>query len=433
MRIGKKRVLGIVGIAATAMLALSACSGGSTDGSKSDGGATTLTFLTFETPNLTAQYWDDAIARASAEVPGVKIKKLVAPNNQADYLRQLYSSGQAPDIMSSFAPDGFAQAGQLSPWSEEDLKNFQFPTAGAIDGKVYALPTNTQAVPLVYYNKDQFAKAGITAPPTTYPEFLAVCAKLKAAGFTPIEIGGGGQDTWAASFPLEAAVEADVLTKTPDWFTKRAAGEVKFSDDDFQAATAKISALSAAGYLDKGGLSRSYADTEQAFRDGKGTMYPMGSWFAASVDTKAAPFEVGVFGWPSDNGPGVIGTATGGGLSVNSKAKDVALAKKWALAFTLNKENLDASVKADANIIAVKGYELPSGLGDAYVATATLVKEAADAGTAVPAWLNVTGDGAMIPGFADKFYPANVDLVSGRLSSKAFTKVLDAEWERAAR
>jgi ABC-type glycerol-3-phosphate transport system substrate-binding protein len=43
-------------------------------------------------------------------------------------------------------------------------------------------------VPLAY-NKDLFAKASITEPPTTFDELLGACRKLKAAGITPIGMG----------------------------------------------------------------------------------------------------------------------------------------------------------------------------------------------------------------------------------------------------
>lgn len=38
----------------------------------------------------------------------------------------------------------------------------------------------------VFYDKDAFAKAGVTAEPKTWSEFLAVCQKLKDAGIGPI-------------------------------------------------------------------------------------------------------------------------------------------------------------------------------------------------------------------------------------------------------
>ena len=49
-----------------------------------------------------------------------------------------------------------------------------------------------------WYNKDQFDKAGITAPPATWDEFLADVAELKDAGITPIALGG--KDKWPGMF-----------------------------------------------------------------------------------------------------------------------------------------------------------------------------------------------------------------------------------------
>src|SRR6266498_1738213 len=67
-------------LGAVALLAVSAaaCSVGSNTGSTSSGDKE-ITFLTFETPNLTPAYWDAAIKRVTDKNPGIKVKKLVAP------------------------------------------------------------------------------------------------------------------------------------------------------------------------------------------------------------------------------------------------------------------------------------------------------------------------------------------------------------------
>ncbi len=83
-----------------------------------------MTFLTFETPNLTAAYWDDIIAKASAAVPGVTIEKLVAPTVDRDaYARQLDSTGQLPDIMIAVNPTGLAEVGKLAEFTADDLSD----------------------------------------------------------------------------------------------------------------------------------------------------------------------------------------------------------------------------------------------------------------------------------------------------------------------
>jgi multiple sugar transport system substrate-binding protein len=143
------------GLAAAVVVVLSGCAAGGGDkpsgGGSGKKGNVTLTFLTFETPNLTAKYWDDAIARASAKVPGVTIKKLVAPSaDRAGYAKQLAASGQLPDIMIAVSPSGFAQAGQLAPWSDEQLADFVSPHSNPIGGRIYQFPYNTPPTSLVY-------------------------------------------------------------------------------------------------------------------------------------------------------------------------------------------------------------------------------------------------------------------------------------------
>lgn len=52
----------------------------------------------------------------------------------------------------------------------------------------------------IFYNKADFAKAGITSTPTTFAQFLSDLKKLKSAGFTPLLFGDGGTDNCNASW-----------------------------------------------------------------------------------------------------------------------------------------------------------------------------------------------------------------------------------------
>lgn len=421
----------LAGSGAVVASALTACTAGS-DSSSSSGGDAEMTFLTFETPNLDADYWDAAIERASAKVPGVKIKKLVSPSvDRTSYAKQLDSSGQMPDIMVALTVAGFAQAGKLAAFGQGELTDFVWPKSNAIGGKIYQLPYNTQTIPMVYYNKDLFAKAGITDLPRTYADFLDVCARLKAKGINPIVLGGGGKDTWADMYPLIATVATDVYKDNPRWLVERTEGKTQFADQTFVRAVDKVARLADDGYIDPAGLSRSYADTEKAFRDGKGAMYPMGSWFPASADADKPAFDVGVFAWPTDDGTLVVPAYTGGGLSVSSKAPDVELAKKWALAFQLDKANLDAVVKADGAIIAVKGYQPPTGMGQVYQDTLAFYEQGVKKGTVTTAFSQENGDGALLPGLSDKAALGMQDLLTGNKNAAEYARFLDSEWAKA--
>ena len=89
-----------------------------------------MDFMVFETPNLPAEFWDDAIARTVEEFPEYKINKIVPPNvgTMGDYLKQLQATDQFPDVMmSNFAVAEFIEAGLLLPYEDADLVRFVDP------------------------------------------------------------------------------------------------------------------------------------------------------------------------------------------------------------------------------------------------------------------------------------------------------------------
>ncbi|MER6952045.1 extracellular solute-binding protein [Nonomuraea sp. NPDC000554] len=407
-----------------AALALAACAPAGSQQPTSTGGKKEITFLTFETPNLPPALWDAQIKRITDKHPDIVVKKLVAPSagERNAYAKQLLASGQLPDVMAAIAPDGLAEGGNLYAWSEQELVTYDFPHSNPLGGKIYQLPYNSQPIPLVYYNKKLFADAGISAPPKTYAELLDDGAKLKAKGINPFVAGGGGKDAFAAGYIWIALVGADVYGQQPDFLVKRRKGEVKFADPIFVKATQKFADLVKKGYIDKAGLSRDYPSTEKAFMDGKGAMYPMGSWFAATKP----PFDVGVFAWPTDDGKVVVPAYTGGGPVVNAHSKNLEAAKTFALEFNQNAANNDESVKSDAAIIAIKGYQPPQ-MGPLYNDTLKVFKS----GQVVNAFTVETGDDALLPGVSDKVFALAQEIIAGKTDGAGAAKVLDEEWVRA--
>jgi ABC-type glycerol-3-phosphate transport system substrate-binding protein len=426
----RSRWTGPVAAATLLTVALAGCtSGGKAAGSSESGATIELTMLTFETPNLPASLWDAAIARVSQKVPGVKIKKLVTPNvDRTTYAKQLASSGQLPDVMIAVNPQGFAEGGQLAEFTQDELKDFASPESGAIKGKIYQLPTNAQPQSLLYYNKGYFTKAGITAPPKTWTEFLADCAKLKRAGITPIAVGGGGQDTFASMYTWVGTVGTDVYLSDPDFSKQITDGSKTFDDPQFVKATDKVAQLAKLGYLDKQGTSRSYADHEKAFRAGSAAMYPMGSWFATSADNDKPTFDVGVFAWPSDDGKAVVPNLTGGGLSVSAKAENVDLAKKFALEWTKDKETSDAFTKADGTFNTIAGYQPPADMGPLFKQTLAIYNQAVKDKTVTPALSIEQGDNGLPADLTVPVQQIAVELLNGKSDAGTAVTKLNKEY-----
>jgi raffinose/stachyose/melibiose transport system substrate-binding protein len=134
--------------------------------------------------------------------PGVTVKvETRGVDEHKSALRVAAGSDQGPDIFFSWAGLGlggeFIKSGLAAPmdkfyaqyhWDDEFL-----PTALSFS-KQY--PGGRFGVPYtfhgeaIYYNKALFAKAGISAPPSTYDELVADADKLKAAGIPAITFGG---------------------------------------------------------------------------------------------------------------------------------------------------------------------------------------------------------------------------------------------------
>ena len=65
------------------------------------------------------------------------------------------------------------------------------------DDRLYSMPFNVSA-PILYYNKDIFAKAGLAdAPPATWPEVEATSRKIMAAGAARCGFTTGSSPSWS--------------------------------------------------------------------------------------------------------------------------------------------------------------------------------------------------------------------------------------------
>jgi raffinose/stachyose/melibiose transport system substrate-binding protein len=301
-----------------------------------------------------------------------------------------------------------------------------FPEYGSIDGKQYQVPIGGQAIPLMYYNTSMFEQAGVESEPATWTEFLNVCEALKGAGSVPL-LHGGGKDPWSSSFMMNGITDADVLGKDPDWVQKRKKGEVKFTDPDFVAAITKFKALVDAGYFNEGGLGIDYAALQEAFLNGEGAMYPMGSWYVGADATAEKDFDVGVFTVPTESGDPIVPIHPGGGIIVSAETKAPELAQEFAINFSVDKEVVDEFVRADGIFPSIKGYEPPDWVTPLY-------KESIELYASVPpvfafAWEQ--GDQASIPGMPDEYHKLAQSIILGGDVNEELTK-LDEKWDELA-
>src|SRR6478752_4917211 len=209
-----KRRLAIASAAAVLALILSACSGPSGQNPQASGdpytGSLTYWFWGESDVPGSTNWMQAAVSRYEQLHPGLHIQ--VVPQATQTLQGAFQTAAQAktgPDIAMQWATLPVltpAWRGQITALTglipESELSQWPNTQENTYDGKVWAMPLYLLGVPFVW-NKDLFAKAGLdsTHGPQTWDELLADCAKLKAAGITPIMAGDkdGAFGSWFQS------------------------------------------------------------------------------------------------------------------------------------------------------------------------------------------------------------------------------------------
>ena len=383
-----------------------------------------LDFMVFETPNLPAEFWDDAIARTVKDFPEFKINKIVPPNvgTMGDYLKQLKATDQFPDVMmSNFAVAEFIEAGLLLPYEDEDLVRFVDPVGlGLTNGKQYALPQLTVVESLMFYNKDMFNAAGISEEPKTWEDLMDAATKLKSNNITPFIVGGAAGDSWAAAWPLMDLVALNVTGKDKDFLKDLKSGKRNFSNPLMESAIDAYSDLVKKGWTNSTALSLNYAELQQTFLSGDGAMYPMGGFFAGAVPLDH-PFEIGVFAIPALDGSSRLVTYTSGGPAISASTEYPEAARKFAVEFATNVATNADDLFRDAHIPNNKNFDLERDMKGYEIHP--LIFEIIEILQTpnfqhVPFFTFEVGDDALVAGMQAEVFSFSQDILSGKATSE---------------
>jgi raffinose/stachyose/melibiose transport system substrate-binding protein len=353
----KMRSASAAAIGLSIALAATGCAGSSGAGnsSGSSNGNVTLTFWENATTGPGVKYWQDAAKAYHVLHPNVTIKIQGVQNEDLDgKLQTALNSSSAPDIFlqrGGGKMQAMVDAGQIQTL---DLTATDKTNAGAaavagdsIDGKVYAMPTDTQPEG-IYYSKDLFQQAGIASTPTTMDELEADVAKLKAIKVAPIAVGA--KDAWPAAhwyynFALRECSQ-DTMTAT--------AKSLKFDDACWTKAGDDLDAFLKVTPFQKGFLTTSSqqgaGSSAGMLANHKAAMELMGNWDPGTIasltpNQKALP-DLGWFPFPAVSGGQGDPTAIMGGSDGYSLSKNAPKEAFGFLEFLVTKDQQEAFAKA---------------------------------------------------------------------------------------
>lgn len=195
-------------VALAAALAVSACSATASNSSATASNSTAKLSLSVEDyhTNEPLKSAMEGVYETCAASIGVSVNYSHVPgNNLIAKVLQQASSKTMPDVLMLDNPDvaRIAATGGLTPLSDYGISTEGVTPsvieAGTYEGKLYGLAPTVNTLG-IFYNKDMFAEAGISSPPTTWDELRADAKKLTTADHAGFALGAYPDEGDAWSF-----------------------------------------------------------------------------------------------------------------------------------------------------------------------------------------------------------------------------------------
>lgn len=295
---------------------------------------------------ITLQFWStyntaDKEASTIAKViipafekanPGIKVNSVIYP--YSDLLNKFIATsaaGNPPDVMRSDIGWVAQLAQQHLIVNVSKLKSFTSIKSNIlpgplsttkVNGKYWAFPddTNTQAL---YWNKADFAAAGIAGPPTTISQLVADAQTLTVPSKQQYGLGVDGTDIWNT---------APYIWSMGGSFTNAGYTQATGHLDSAATQTGVTTLLNMlkAGYIGsdfRGGASA--VSGEQGFPKGQYAMYIDGPWAVPTYSALNPVPSYGIATFPS-GAAGSISTVGGEDTVVASQGHHIAAAEKFA-------------------------------------------------------------------------------------------------------
>jgi raffinose/stachyose/melibiose transport system substrate-binding protein len=387
MNTSRRNFLRLVGLGVPVSVALVACGGepsqtGAAGGSGSSGKGVASYWTLSGKPQEAIR--KDTVTRFNKAFPKMRIEETQFANDAyKQKVKTAIGAGKSPTMIWGWGGGGLKsyvdadQVVDLTSWFAEnpDLKDGRFPSAfgaATVDGKLYAVPIETVAPIVLYWNKKIFDQVG-AEPPQSWGDIMDLVPKFNAKGIAPFSLAG--QSLWTNMMWLEFLYD-------------RIGGTEVFQNvfDGQKNAWSHPASLQALGEVQKlvkaDGFQKGFQSTvadqnaDQALLfTGKAAMMLHGAWTYASMKDQGGAFVTGGnLGYanfpPVDGGKGnpkdTVGNP-GQYVSISSQAsKEAQDAAKKLLTTTMLDETEVKQWIDSGNIPVVKtASDLVAGISDA--------------------------------------------------------------------
>ena len=352
----KKSFTLVLGAVSVLSLALAGCDGQTTATAPPAGGSAAASVWFLSGMPKEGMFKTDFDAWNAAN-PDKKIAYEVYANDAyKEKIRTSIGAGQAPTLVWNWGAFGvvaeYVEAGQIISLDgkvDAALSRIipSVADAGKLDGVQYAVPNGDVQPVMLFYNKDLFERAGVSAPIKTWDELLVAVEKFKEIDVAPFALAAGSK--WPDLMWLEYLADR---VGGPDTFNDVVAGKAgAWSSPEMIKALTYIQDLVQADAFQPGFTSTTadaHADVALVY-SGKAAMLLQGSWAYGSFKADAPDFvssgKLDSFPFPTVAGgkgdPGNIAGNPSNFFSISASASPTAqqTALEW-----LNSDNLSDSM-----------------------------------------------------------------------------------------
>ena len=329
----KRKVPVVIAGAVGVMLVLAGCSGTPSSSSSAPAGKVTLTMWTGFTGGDGPGY-AQIVKDFNASQNKIKVVQTVQPwDTIGQKLPSAWLTSQGPDIAAPASdPNVIAQyvkTNSVLPITDTGSGATQINVSKiapaltkefTYNGKLYAIPANYATLSL-YYNKTEFAAAGITSPPTTVAEFQADAKKLTLNGGTKQYGLALADNNTIQMWPILQWLEGgNIVNSKGCSVLQTSAGQNSLKTWTDLVINDKIAPVGLTG-----------AEADSLFSAGKAAMEMNGPWAAPGY--KAAGINLGIAKIPVGvNGPVTLGSTAP--LAISAKTKYPQQAQQFLAYYT---------------------------------------------------------------------------------------------------
>ena len=264
--------------------------------------------------------------------PDIKVKLNTFDHEGFKTSIRNFLSAEPPDVVTWYAGNRmapFVNAGLFEDvsdvWAKEGMaRTFKSAQASmTINGKQWGVPY-TYYQWGIYYRKDIFARLQI-APPKTWKDLLAACAKLKANNIAPFAIGS--KELWPTAGWFDYL---DMRVNGYEFHMDLTAGKVPYTDKRVAEVFDRWDDLTKPGYFIANHGAVDWQEMIPAFVKGQAAMYLMGN-FAVDPMKKGGLTEaqLGFMQFPKINNVPMAEDAPMDTMHIPSKAKNKADARRF--------------------------------------------------------------------------------------------------------